>query len=70
MTKDDYSDLLDLEHPTFPNHPPMSMHERATQFSALAALTGFAAELEKARAAVEAAQTAPPGEENADEKET
>ena len=67
MKKDDYSDLLDLPHPTFPNHPPMNIEERAAQFSSFAALTGFDEELEKTRRVVEWAQAQ--AEENEKTKE-
>ena len=56
MSKDDYSDLLDLPRPVIPGHPPMPMKDRAAQFSSFAALTGFEEELEKIREAVERAQ--------------
>ena len=39
----DYSDILNLPHPTSKNHPRMSIQERAAQFSPFAALTGHAA---------------------------
>ena len=58
MSKDDYSDLLDLPRPVIPGHPPMPMKDRAAQFSSFAALTGFEEELEKTREAVERAQAA------------
>lgn len=35
-----YEDLLDMEHPVSKKHPPMSLYDRAAQFSAFAALTG------------------------------
>ena len=54
---DDYSDLLDLPHPTFPGHPPMPMRERAAQFAPFAALTGFEEEIEKTRLSVEQTQS-------------
>ena len=41
--KDDYSDIINLEHPE-PDpvkHPRMSMRDRAAQFAPFAALTGF-----------------------------
>ena len=37
----DYSDIIDLPHPTSPKHPRMSMLNRAAQFAPFAALTGF-----------------------------
>lgn len=39
----DYSDILNLPHPTSKNHPRMSIQERAAQFSPFAALSGHAA---------------------------
>ena len=36
-----YDDIIDLPHPTSQNHPRMSLHDRAAQFSPFAALTGF-----------------------------
>ena len=35
-----YDDIIDLPHPTSQNHPLMSLHDRAAQFSPFAALTG------------------------------
>ena len=35
-----YDDIIELPHPTSQNHPRMSLHDRAAQFSPLAALTG------------------------------
>jgi len=35
-----YDDIIDLPHPTSQNHPRMSLHDRAAQFSPFAALTG------------------------------
>lgn len=64
---DDYSDLLDLPHPTFPNHTPMPMRERAAQFAPFAALTGFEEEIEKTRLAVE--QTQADAEKHSDDSE-
>ena len=49
MKKSEYEDLLDLEHPTFPNHPPMPVKDRAAQFQPFAALDGFEAAIEQAR---------------------
>lgn len=41
--KDDhkYDDIIRLPHPDSCKHPRMSVHDRAAQFSAFAALTGF-----------------------------
>ena len=35
-----YGDIINLPHPTSLNHPRMSLHDRAAQFSPFAALTG------------------------------
>ena len=35
-----YADLLDMSRPISKKHPPMSIYDRAAQFSAFAALTG------------------------------
>lgn len=40
FNKEDYSDIIHLEHPTSLKHPRMSMIERAAQFSPFAALVG------------------------------
>ena len=49
MKKNPYEDLLDHERPTFPNHPPMPVKDRAAQFQPFAALDGFEAAIEQAR---------------------
>ena len=36
-----YDDIINLEHPTSPTHPRMSMKDRAAQFAPFAALTGY-----------------------------
>lgn len=36
-----YSDIINLPHHVSHNHPQMSMHDRAAQFSPFAALTGY-----------------------------
>lgn len=41
--KNPYDDIIHLPHPTSKNHPRMSIHDRAAQFSPFAALTGHAA---------------------------
>lgn len=42
MKKDDtYEDMLHLPHHVSATHPPMSMQDRAAQFSPFAALTGY-----------------------------
>ena len=56
MKKNPYEDLLDLEHPTFPNHPPMPARDRAVQFQPFAALDGFEAAIERARGEFERLQ--------------
>lgn len=35
-----YDDIINLPHPVSKTHPRMSLHDRAAQFSAFAALTG------------------------------
>lgn len=35
-----YEDIIHLSHPRSTKHPPMSIHDRAAQFSPFAALTG------------------------------
>lgn len=37
----DYSEIIDLEHHVSKTREPMSMRDRAQQFSPFAALTGF-----------------------------
>lgn len=37
----DYSDIINLQHPTSEKHPRMSMRDRAAQFSPFAALAGY-----------------------------
>ena len=49
MSKHEYEDLLDLERPVLPNHPPMPARDRAAQFQPFAALDGFEAAIEQAR---------------------
>ncbi len=39
--KDDYSDIIGLEHPTSRKHPRMAAEMRAAQFAPFAALTGY-----------------------------
>jgi len=36
-----YDDIIDLPHHVSANHPQMSMHDRAAQFSPFAALVGY-----------------------------
>lgn len=42
-----YDDIIELEHPTSKRHPRMSMTDRAAQFSAFAALTGYGEMIEE-----------------------
>ena len=42
-----YGDIINLPHPTSLNHPRMSLHDRAAQFSPFAALTGHAAAIQE-----------------------
>ena len=64
MSKHEYEDLLDLERPVLPNHPPMPSRDRAAQFQPFAALDGFEAAIEQAREEFERMQ-----EQNETEKE-
>ena len=64
MSKHEYEDLLDLERPELPNHPPMPARDRAAQFQPFAALDGFEAAIEQAREEFERLQ-----EQNETEKE-
>ena len=36
-----YDDIINLERPVSPRHPPMTMAQRAAQFAPFAALTGY-----------------------------
>lgn len=42
-----YEDIMHLSRPVSPRHLPMSMHDRAAQFSPFAALTGYDAAIEE-----------------------
>lgn len=44
---DKYDDIIELEHPISCKHPRMSLHERAAQFGAFAALTGHEEAIEE-----------------------
>ena len=37
----DYQDIINMRRPYYPEHPPMSAHDRAAQFSPFAALVGY-----------------------------
>ena len=37
----EYDDMLNLKRPQYPDLPPMSIHDRAAQFSPFAALVGY-----------------------------
>ena len=37
----DYSDIMNLSRPQYPDLPPMSIHDRSAQFSPFAALVGY-----------------------------
>ena len=43
----DYSDIINMEHPTSKTHPRMSLEIRAAQFSPFAALTGLEEKMER-----------------------
>lgn len=40
-TVDNYDDIIDLERPVYDDYPPMSVSDRAAQFSPFAALVGY-----------------------------
>lgn len=42
-----YDDIIELPHPVSKKHPQMSIHDRAAQFSAFAALTGHKAAIQE-----------------------
>lgn len=64
-----YADIMHLSRPASTRHLPMSMHDRAAQFSPFAALTGYdAAILETARLTEHQAELAESGKENLDKK--
>ena len=46
-SKDDYSDIIGLEHPTSRKHPRMAAEMRAAQFAPFAALTGYEEAIEE-----------------------
>lgn len=61
-----YDDILHVPHPTSKKHPRMPMSDRAAQFSAFAALSGFREAIEETvRQAEERADH--PGADPADE---
>ena len=43
-----YADIIGMERPVSKKHPPMSMEDRAAQFSPFAALTGYDAAVREA----------------------
>ena len=43
-----YSDIINLPHHVSPTRKPMSLHDRAAQFSAFAALTGYDEDVKEA----------------------
>ena len=47
MKTDKYSDIINLPHHVSPNHPKMSMMQRAAQFAPFAALVGFEDSIEE-----------------------
>ena len=44
---EDYSDIIDLPHPTSMKHPRMAAEMRAAQFAPFAALTGYEETIEE-----------------------
>lgn len=52
MSKEDphrYDDMLYMEHHVSKHHPPMSLYNRAAQFSPFAALTGYEGQIQAAQ---------------------
>ena len=43
----DYEDIINLPHHVSKKHPQMSIEQRAAQFAAFAALTGYEEQIEK-----------------------
>lgn len=54
---DGYDDIINLPHHTSVRHPPMSMRQRAAQFSPFAALTGYGAAVNETARLTEEAVT-------------
>ena len=48
MTKDDYSDIINLPHYVSKKRPQMSIEQISAQFAPFAALTGYEDEIEEA----------------------
>lgn len=64
-----YADIMHLSRPVSTRHLPMSMHDRAAQFSPFAALTGYeAAILETARLTEHQTELAESSKESLDKK--
>ena len=64
-----YEDIMHLSRPVSTRHLPMSMHDRAAQFSPFAALTGYDAAIEEtARLTDHQAELAESGKEALDQK--
>lgn len=64
-----YEDIMHLSRPVSTRHLPMSMHDRAAQFSPFAALTGYDAAIEEtARLTDRQAELAESGKEVLDKK--
>lgn len=64
-----YQDIMHLSRPVSSKHLPMSMHDRAAQFSPFAALTGYDAAIEEtARLTDHQAELAESGKEALDQK--
>ena len=41
LSQEQYADILDRPHPVSTKYKPMSLHDRAAQFSPFAAMTGY-----------------------------
>ena len=53
LLSSDYFEILSREHPTSKKHPRMSRMNRAAQFAAFAALTGYEAAVKETAVRVE-----------------
>ncbi len=59
-----YDDIISLPHHVSPVHPPMSLHDRAAQFSPFAALSGFEGEIKETARLTDGKRELDEGEED------